>query len=90
MVISLIKDSSNEGRKWLFHTSLRAQALKTALTSAAELRERKVERSTAGCLCQYSTKWLNVVRVNQELSCKLSTSKGTQSGMVFPANPGNA
>lgn len=41
MVISLIKDSSNEGRKWLFHTSLRAQALKTALTSAAELREKE-------------------------------------------------
>lgn len=41
IVISLIKDSSNEGCKWPFHTSLRAQALKTALASAAELRERK-------------------------------------------------
>lgn len=39
MVMQLIKDSSNEGHNWHFHTSLRAQSYLTALASTAELRE---------------------------------------------------
>lgn len=73
MVTKLIKDSSNEGFKWHFHASLWASSYLTALASTAEQREMEMEEAQLEGLCQYSKKWLIVVKANPDPSCNLNT-----------------
>ncbi|AWO99832.1 Hypothetical protein SMAX5B_022146 [Scophthalmus maximus] len=74
----------SDDHDWHFHTSLRAQSSRLLWPLQQELRESKVERSTAGGSVSVQRKqWLTVVRLNREPSPNISTTKESQAALRF-------